>query len=102
MMLVLVVAAGHLAIGRISTASRLWFLTILVLRLPQGESVVMNMPLSPASVIAMSLELMLGGGLHLGVFEHSTTLMLLILFTLLSFKLTYLLCLEVPHLQVQN
>ena len=45
----------------------------LVLRLPQGESVVMYMPLDPASAIAVSLGLMLVKRLHLGVVEASAT-----------------------------
>ena len=45
---------------------------------------------------------MIGEGLHLGVIEYSAALIFLLMFTLLAVKLTSLLCLDIPHRQVQK
>ena len=74
----------------------------LVLRSLQGESVVIYMPLAPVSAIAVNLGRMLGGGLHLGVFEVSATLILLLMLKLLVFRKTSPLYLEVPRHHVQK
>ena len=63
----------------------------LVLQLTQGEYMVMYRPLAPVSAISVSLELILGGGLHLWIVEVGATIIFLLMLTLLEVIQTSLL-----------